>query len=151
MRDIEEEWFARLEKEIYMGGSGKHDWRVEARSLMREISSKVSIDFIELKLGLQSDGDEHMYNRVMVAMYGNQANGPLVTKPGQMTYNDDMTGKSLSRAQTSYPLPPGWNQVSDGDGMIENAHRMADMFFIPYLEAAWNSIPESVFQSCLVS
>ncbi len=74
-----------------------------------------------------ADSESATYVRAMVLATGNQANGPLWTKPGQATWDDNITEKSVhvpSKYQ-SRPLPDSFNYTAgDGEKFMSNATKI---------------------------
>lgn len=97
---------------------------------------------------LPEDHEDSNYVRAMVLATGNQAEGPLRTKPGQRTWDGDIAEKSIHvpEGNVSTPLPDAFNFPS-GQNFVENAvKRYADKFAIDVL-AAQNKIKEEAMRS----
>jgi len=81
---------------------------MEAQKNVKEISREVTDSTAVIEVGIDEGaiaGGEQGYVRVMVALHGNLAGGPIFTKPGQSTWKKHVAGKGPSGATVEYALP----------------------------------------------
>ncbi len=74
-----------------------------------------------------ADSRSATYVRAMVLSTGNQANGPLFTKPGQPTWDSNIEEYAVHVPANwhSRPLPNGFNYVAgEGEHFMKNATRL---------------------------
>ena len=134
--------------EILASGAGRTQWREEAGKAIKIISRMVTEEYINIEFGIPDAGytDMDYYNRVQVALWGNQASGPLRSKPGQYVYGKTMEGDlHMSEALSEHDLPAGFNQLADGGKMLENAIKLTKKFFEDTIKQAAAQLPSSVF------
>ena len=74
---------------------------------------------------MPEDHDDSDYVRAMVLATGNQANGPLFTKPGQKTWNANIDEKvvHVPAGAEPQPLPESFNFPS-GQNFMDNAVKL---------------------------
>ena len=134
---------------IIAGGAGRTKWRENAAKEFQKISTSVSIDMIEMKLGmregLESAASSSNYAaQIMVALFGNH--GPLYTKPGQTTFHNHMESRDESRATSVWALPAGYNWTDPHpEQMLDNAMKQAEQYFKDGLQQAYDSVNFSDF------
>ena len=147
--DAAETFLDRFSEEIMRQGVGKMKWREEVCEMLKVIEKQTYEDFIEVVAGLPDTKKlgRDVHAKASVVLFGNQADGPLYTKPGFDVYGDDISEESyhVSTATTARWLPDGWNMTADGEQMLENAIKNARVYFKDALENAWRSIPDDVF------
>lgn len=152
MEPVEEKWLEALQMEIMFAGAGKTKWREEAGKAFKEVERNIAQDYIEMKIGLDSSlasYSEDLFVRIQVALFGNQAQGPITSKPGAMVYGNDIQGKHLSNAKTMYAIPQ-FDQTADGDEMMKNAKQLTEKFFRDALRQAAASLPDAIFYDNLI-
>ena len=92
-------------------GNGSKIMRLFAAGVVEETNREITDSHVILEIGIKMDNlPEDGFVRVSVVLHGNQGSGPLMTKPGQMTWGKHVIGRSTSSAKTAYPLPDGFNQ-----------------------------------------
>lgn len=129
---------------IIAGGAGRTKWRENAAKEFQKISTDISMDMIEVKLGLrdglESEATSSNYAaQIMVAQFGNH--GPLYTKPGAITFHNHMESREESRASTVWPLPAGYNWADPHpENMLENAMKQTEQYFKDGLQHAYDSV-----------
>ena len=121
-----------FKKEIERNGNGSKDMRSDAKQVVHEILHEVAEDHITIEAGFDEDMARGMaldfYVRTMVVIYGNQANGPIWSKPGQSTWKKHVRGYGPSTAKTAYPLYR-FNQFDFHDKMVENVMKEINKYF----------------------
>lgn len=133
--------------EVFFGGAGKTKWREEAGKAFGQIERIITEDYIECQFGISDKlmSDEDMYARVQVALFGNQANGNIRSKPGGYVYGDTMENDlHVSNALSNWDIPQ-FDQIAYGDKMFENTIKLCTKYFRDALDAAVRSIPDSLF------
>ncbi len=101
---------------------GKPEWRSKLESDLAIVSSSMINDIIETQVGAPYMSDTWEYVRGMLIEYGSGSevgNPPIQSRPGEEVWNDNLDGKHISNAKSSYLLPPAFNQ--QGSAWIENA------------------------------
>lgn len=107
--------------EIWLNGNGSHLMRLYADAAVKETKREITNTNVTLEVGIKMDElPEDGFVRVSVVLHGNQAGGPLMTKPGQITWTKHVLAKHKSTAQTSYLLPDGMNQGEKMDDILKN-------------------------------
>ena len=148
MDDVAEKAIEAWEIEILAAGAGRTRWREEAGKAISIIKRMVTDEYMNIEFGIPDAGytDMDYYNRIQVALWGNQGSGPLRSKPGQYVYGKTMDGDlHMSEAETEYNLPAGFNQLADGGKMLENAIKLTRKYFEDAIKQAAANIPSSVF------
>lgn len=147
--DAAETFLDRFSDEIMRQGVGKMRWREDVCEMLKVIEKQTYDEFIEVKAGLPDTQrlGRDVHAKASVVLFGNQADGPLYTKPGFDVYGNDISEESYheSRATSARWLPDGWNMTADGEKMLENAIKNARVYFKDVLEDAWRNIPDEVF------
>lgn len=142
LTDTEEKQIEAFGIEIIFAGAGKVNWREEAGKAIKEVSREITDDYIKLEAGLPKDFNSYADDksaRIQVALWGNQEHGNIRSKPGEDVYGNEMDGKHLSRALTSYDIPQ-FDQTADGLNMLENAIKITRTYFAEAIKSAWGSI-----------
>lgn len=89
-----------MKREIMANGNGSKVMRETACAQVQEISRKFSDGEVELIIGIDesklSGFSDQVFTRTMVVLHGNVTSGPLMTKPGQMTWKKDVSYMSRS-------------------------------------------------------
>lgn len=89
-----------MKREIMTNGNGSYVMRETAANQVRELSRKVEPDRVELEVGIDESKlggfTNQVYTRTMVVLHGNVTSGPLMTKPGKMTWKKNVSFMSLS-------------------------------------------------------
>ena len=118
---------------IIAGGAGRTKWRENAAKEFQKISTAITADMIEMKLGLREGLESEAVSsnyaaQIMVALFGNH--GPLYTKPGEITFHNHMESREESRATTVWPLPKKYNWADPHpEKMLENAMKLTEQYF----------------------
>jgi len=148
-----------VQYEIMKNGNGSKIMRLSAASEVKETRREITDEMIILEAGIDLDalkGSEPIFVRVSVVLHGNQAGGPLKSKPGQDTWTKHVGYKRLSPAKTVFDLPDGFNQddVSEqietevSKQISENASKQIDKYaktFADNVRQALNAIDWSAF------
>ena len=93
-------------------GNGSKIMRLYAAGVVEETKRSVTNSLVTLEVGIKMNKlPEDGFVRVSVVLSGNQSEGPLMTKPGQLTWGKHVIGRGMSKAKISYPLPAGFNQT----------------------------------------
>ena len=144
--DLADSLLDNLSREIMENGVARMKWREEAVTELRKMTPQIVADYISVDAGIDFSGmEKHLRNRIIVVLFGNQANGPLFTKPGFDVYGKEMDGQHTSTATSARWLPDGWNMTADGDKMVENAIKLTDKYVSGAMERAWRNIPDELF------
>ena len=89
-----------MKQEIMTNGNGSRVMRETASNQVKELSRKIDGYNIELEIGIDPSTlggfNDQVYVRTMVVLHGNVAHGPLMTKPGEMTWVKDVDHMHLS-------------------------------------------------------
>lgn len=106
------------------------------------VDGKIGIN-VGIDEGALRGASEELFVRVMVVLHGNQAGGPLYTKPGQDTYKKHVTNKGPSTAKDVYALPAGFNKNTEiVPGVMYNTMNQILKYFndmIDYLKGRFDS------------
>ena len=120
--------------QIDKNGNGSSFMKSEAKKVVHEILHEVAADHITIQAGFDEAMARSMardfYVRAMVVLHGNQAGGPLETKPGTATFRKHVIGPYTSNAKTIYPLPAGFNQGDVSDGIQDNVMKDIEKYFL---------------------
>ena len=112
--DLSHALVAIVQREIFLNGNGSTLMRMSAAAEVVETKREITRDEIRLEAGIDSatlKSQENVYVRVMVVLHGNQGSGPLMTKPGQLTWNKHVLVKRMSTARSAYPMPNEFNKT----------------------------------------
>ena len=122
-----------FKKEIDRNGNGSSFMRSDAKKVVHEILHEVAQDHITIEAGfdeaMAASMAKDFYVRVMVVIHGNQAGGPLTSKPGMHTFKKNVVGYGLSTAETLYPLPPKFNQPDISAPLRDNVMKEIEKYF----------------------
>lgn len=100
-------------------GNGSKVMRLFTAGVVEETKREITNSQVVLEVGIKMENlPEDGFVRVSVVLEGNQGSGPLVTKPGNVTWRKHVVGRGESTAKTSYPLPAGFNQGSKMDNVL---------------------------------
>ena len=106
-------------REIQTNGNGSKEMRSIAVKNVKEISRKITDEEVELVIGIDESSlgsfSDRNFVATMVVLHGNVTSGPLMTKPGQMTWT-----KHVRRYRLSSP--------TNKDGTPRKQHMMPDSF-----------------------
>lgn len=87
-------------REIQKNGNGSREMRDIAASNVKEISRKITDTEVELIVGIDENTlggfTDRNFTATMVVLHGNVTSGPLMTKPGQMTWTKHVRSMRLS-------------------------------------------------------
>ena len=121
-----------FKKEIDRNGNGSSFMKSDAKKVVREILHDVAADHITIEAGFDEAMARAMaidfYVRTMVVIHGNQAGGPIHTKPGHSTWKKNVVGYGPSGAKTEYKLPQ-FDQSDASDGILENVMKDMEKYF----------------------
>lgn len=120
-------------KEIDRNGNGSSDMKRDAKVVVHEILHEVAEDHITIEAGFDEAMAHSMasdyYVRTMVVIYGNQAGGKLMSKPGRSTFKKHVRGYGPSGAKSVYKLPEGFNQIDASAGIRDNTMKDIEKYF----------------------
>ena len=111
--------------EISKNGNGSKTMTASAVDAVQEISREVTREWIESEVGIDEEKlraqSLDTYVRVMTVLHGNNANGGIHSKPGQLTFRKHVASHGISSAKTVYDIPQ-FNWPADVSGyIVENA------------------------------
>lgn len=91
-------------------GHGSTDMKSDAASLVNHVLREASFQRVVFDAGITDEAmgaiaAEDFFVRVMVVLHGNQAHGPIWTKPGGSTFAKGVVGPRESPAKELKPLP----------------------------------------------
>lgn len=155
LNDLSAQLVAIVQKQIFDNGNGSTLMRLSAAAEVRETKREITDDEICLEVGIDTallKRSENVYVRVMVVLHGNQADGPLMTKPGQATWSKHVLVKRLSSSITAHPLPGEFNQYDKETDIVSkvesNISKQTTKYLNAYVrnvKAALDSIDWSAF------
>ena len=89
-----------MQREIRANGNGSNEMKDTAIQQIKELSRTIKGTEVELVVGIDEDSlggfTDQVFVRTMVVLHGNVASGPLMTKPGQMTWTKHARSMHLS-------------------------------------------------------
>ena len=89
-----------IKREIAHNGNGSSEMKEDATSLVKTIMKEANYEKVIVESGIDetvlAGCANDMRVRVLVVLHGNMASGPIVTKPGQMTFAKGVKGPRLS-------------------------------------------------------
>ena len=110
--------------DIWLNGNGSFKvMRLFTVALVEELKREIASDHILLEVGIKMDQlPEDAFVRVSVVLHGNQASGPLVTKPGVATWGKHVIGHEVhvKAGEESYDLPEGFTKYDVIDEIKKN-------------------------------
>lgn len=132
-----------IRAQIDVAGNGTSDMQNTAKRYVKEISRERTGTGLELTCGVEPSfgSDERDFVRISVVLFGNQAGGQLTTKPGEQVWSKGVGSKGLSRAQSVYALPYGFNQYGKVSIIMDNVMNY-DMK--KYIEDYMNSLVAAI-------
>lgn len=155
-----------MRDEIMANGNGTKEMKATACAQVHEIDRRIDGDQVELTVGIEEDKlggfSDQTFVRTAVVLHGNVTLGPLMTKPGKMTWKKNVTNYSLNpplrkdgTPKTPRMMPKEFMQYEKVDGfgakrkmldnILEKRIRTAVKDFFRYLEMLNNSIDYSEF------
>lgn len=155
LADAEDKFLELMEQEVMRtvegGGPGKPAWRANVRDSLKVVEEMITDDYLEAKVGFDANATYTSFIKAMLISEGagSAAGGsPIQAGPtGRAVWDNDLSGKHPSRAQTTYDLPAGFNQP--GNHFVENAVRLMRVHFDDVISNAVDAIPDSVFASAV--
>ena len=130
--------------QIDTNGNGSKIMRSDAIRAVREISREVAEDHITIEAGfdeaMAASMAKDFYVRTMVVIHGNQAGGPIHTKPGQSTWKKHVIGYGMSGAKSVYDIPQ-FNQNDVSKKIVDNTMKEVKKYFKEMLDALCKIIP----------
>lgn len=131
----------------YKGAPGKPEWREMMRDRLEVIEEVVTDEYMEAKVGLDSNMLFTDFVKAMIVAYGSGSrvfNGSIEAGPtGRIVWDDNVDGKHPSRSATNYLLPLEFNQR--GNAFVKNAILLMKIFFDDILAEAADNLPSSIF------
>ena len=126
---------------------GKPEWRELMRERLEVVNETVTDDYMEAKVGLDTNMLFTDLVKAMVITYGSGnkvGNGSIEAGPtGRMVWDDNVDGKHPSRADGNWLLPDEFNQT--GNHFIENSIKLMRKHYRDVLDEASASLPSSIF------
>lgn len=155
MNYLEEELIKIFKDEISRNGNGSGIMVQAAEDAVHEISREVTNEFIEYSVGIDEDQLRGMsidtYVRVMTVIHGNNADGPLHSKPGQVTFRKHVLTHGISTAKTIYNLPDGFNWPVDVAGHINrNAVKRIQLLFTEAISRISQAVTSDLLSSFVI-
>ena len=155
-----------MKREIMANGNGSKVMRETACAQVQELERKINGSEAKLSIGIDENKlggfSDQVFVRTMVVLHGNVAHGPLMTKPGKMTWKKDVNYMSVSppvnkdgSPRKPKMMPEGFMQYERVKGfgaerqMLDNIlgkqldHVIED--FYNFLEQLVNNIDYSAF------
>lgn len=97
------------------GAPGAPEWRSDVGNDLKRMNLQISVDGIEIDVGVY--GDEALQKRVEVidTGSGNKAGGPAMKygPPGRSVWNDDLSGRTISETTRTGFMPDGFNNTGN--------------------------------------
>lgn len=97
------------------GAPGAREWRSDVGNDLKRMNLQVSVDAIEIDVGIY--GDESLQKRVEVINTGsgNKAGGPAMEYGpyGRSVWNDDLSGRTTSETTRTGDMPDGFNNTGN--------------------------------------
>jgi len=128
-----------MKREIKANGNGSKDMRDTAANQVHEISRKINGDEVELVVGIEEDKlggfTSQVFVRTAVVLHGNVAWGPLMTKPGRMTWKKNVNYMSMSPTTNKdgtpkkpKVMPMSFMQYEKVNGFGSERHMLDNVF-----------------------
>ena len=131
MNMLSDQFIEIMRKQIDINSLASKRMKSDAKSAVREVSREITNEFIEAKVGFDESYARGLavdfYVRTMVVMFGNQAGGPITTKPGQSTWKKHVTNYSESTAKTEYAIPQ-FDQPGFANKILENTIKQIEKY-----------------------
>ena len=151
LEKAEDQLLAIMEQEVmrttHGEAPGKPEWRKRMKERQRVVSKVVTDEYIESKVGLDSNVAFEDFVKTMVVTYGSGnrvGNGSIEAgPPGRMVWDAGLDGKKPSAAEGNWLLPDEFNQT--GNHFIENSIKIMRKHYSDVLDEAAASLPSSVF------
>lgn len=127
-----------MRREIMNNGNGSRVMRSTACAQVKELERNIDGTEVELIVGIDEDSlggfTNQTFVRTMVVLHGNVTSGPLMTKPGKLTWKKDVNYMSMS-PQTNKDgsprkarlLPRKFSQFEKVDGFGANRKMLDNM------------------------
>lgn len=124
-----------MKREIMANGNGSRIMRNTACEQVKEISREFDNGIVELVVGIDEsslgDFSRDVFVRTMVVLHGNVTDGPLMTKPGRMTWRKHVTDYHLSPTENEdgtprkpYIMPDAMMQYEMVNGFGDQRHML---------------------------
>ena len=126
-------------------GPGDPAWIPKIQASVRTLYRDIADSYIEIGVGLPyKEGSYNMVRAMVIEAGAGSAAGnpPIQTRPGEKVWNDSLSAKKTSTAQSWYYLPDGFNQP--GNQFVENAMKLMSKHFDDVLADASLSLPDSI-------
>lgn len=136
-----------IQKTVHGNGPGKPSWRNSVSNMLKETYRDVARGYIEVGVGLPHNVAENVFVRAMVIAEGAGSavgGSPITAGPnGRSVWDDDLSEKKKSKAQSTWLLPEAFNQ--SGNHFVSNAVLLMEKHFKDVLDEAAASLPSSIF------
>ena len=135
-------------------GNGSHIMRADAVAAVREILREVTSEYINIEVGVDEamakSMSEEFFIRTMVVLHGNQAGGPIKTKPGQTTWKKNVTYSSVNTySQSVYNIPQFDWRFDVAAGVVEMTMKEIEKYFKDMLSSIEKICTAEFFASFL--
>ena len=115
-----------MKREIMTNGNGSKEMRETACAQVQELERKIDNNEVTLVIGIDESKlggfSDQVFVRTMVVLHGNVAHGPLMTKPGRMTWKKDVSYMSQSPSLNKDGSPRKPKMMPDGFMQFEKAN-----------------------------
>ena len=128
-----------MKREIMTNGNGSKEMRATACAQVQELEREINNNAVTLVIGIDESKlggfSDQVFVRTMVVLHGNVAYGPLMTKPGQMTWKKDVSYMSMSpptnkdgSPRKPRMMPDSFMQFEKVNGFGASRHMLDNIF-----------------------
>jgi len=119
-----------MKNEIMANGNGSKVMRETACNQVQELEREIGDNEVKLVIGIDESKlggfTNQVYTRTMVVLHGNVASGPLMTKPGRMTWKKNVSYMSVSPPTNEDGTPRKPKMMPDGFMQFEKVNGFGD-------------------------
>lgn len=139
-----------MKKHIDRLGNGSKIMKADAKAAVREILREVTSEYINLEIGVDESYaramSEQFYVRTMVVLHGNQAEGPIHTKPGRSTWKKHVDYRSINNySKTVHPLPQFDWRLDFSELIVQDTIKDLEKYFRDMLNAIAGALDAEFF------
>lgn len=135
-------------------GNGSGAMKADAKAAVREILREVTSEYISMDIGVDESYaramSEQFYVRTMVVLHGNQAEGPIHTKPGKSTWKKHVNYRSVNNySKTVHPIPEFDWRLDYSQSIVDNTMKNIEKYFKKMLDYIADSCDAAFFAQFL--
>lgn len=141
-----------MKRSVNFSSSGKGEWREELKSKITSYTPYIVGNLLITEAGAKIP--EHTFEEIRAMIVSDGAGSAVGNRPihfgpkGRPVYNDPLTSVGPSQYGGDHDAPDSWN--TEGFDWVDDAMSLMKMKYDAALQAAWASLPDSIFYNNVV-